>query len=108
MLTCDLCHARIRVLNCIPKFSENHSQAFGFFLPGFSLVDGLIRITERHAFVTWRGGFFWVNMLYCILVVNCVNVRRLQYFASFLVCCGKHDGSMVLVSDCLAYKTMDF
>ena len=34
-------------------------KAFGFFLPGFSLVDGLIRITERHAFV---------NILFPVLV----------------------------------------
>ena len=33
-------------------------QVLGFLLPGFSLLDGMIRISFRHAFVLWQHGIW--------------------------------------------------
>ena len=50
-------------------------QVFGFFLPGFSLVDALLRITGRHAFV---------NIMLPLIIENIGDARLgVDYFGKF-------------------------
>ena len=38
--------------------NRDRAKGLGFFLPGFSLLDGLLRITGRHVFAAWTASCF--------------------------------------------------